>query len=71
MSFVESDKQEGAKVLTGGERHGKTGYYIEPVRDLTLPGCPSDLVDDLWRRHEQHEDCPRGDLWSSRRHDPI
>lgn len=34
MSYVESGKQEGAKVLTGGERHGKTGYYIEPVRDL-------------------------------------
>jgi acyl-CoA reductase-like NAD-dependent aldehyde dehydrogenase len=34
MNYVECGKQEGATVLTGGKRHGKTGYFIEPV-------CPS------------------------------
>jgi len=31
MSYVESGKQEGAKIITGGERHGKEGYFIKPV----------------------------------------
>jgi aldehyde dehydrogenase (NAD+) len=43
MGYVESGKQDGAKVLTGGERHGKTGYYIEPVRRPTLPGPRSPI----------------------------
>jgi aldehyde dehydrogenase (NAD+) len=34
MNYIESGKQEGAKVLTGGERYGKTGYFIEPVSFL-------------------------------------
>lgn len=32
MNYVECGKQEGAKVITGGKRHGKEGYFIEPVR---------------------------------------
>jgi aldehyde dehydrogenase (NAD+) len=31
MNYVECGKAEGAKVLTGGARHGKTGYFIEPT----------------------------------------
>ncbi len=31
MNYVECGKQEGATVITGGKRHGKTGYFIEPV----------------------------------------
>ncbi|BEI81128.1 hypothetical protein CcaverHIS002_0202880 [Cutaneotrichosporon cavernicola] len=31
MNYVECGKAEGAKVLTGGERHGKTGYFIQPT----------------------------------------
>lgn len=31
MNYVECGKQEGANVLTGGVRHGKTGYFIEPT----------------------------------------
>jgi aldehyde dehydrogenase (NAD+) len=31
MNYVECGKQEGAKVLTGGNRHGKQGYFIEPT----------------------------------------
>lgn len=36
MNYVECGKQEGATVITGGKRHGKTGYFIEPVSDLPL-----------------------------------
>jgi len=31
MNYVECGKQEGATVITGGKRHGKTGYFIEPT----------------------------------------
>ncbi|GMK56410.1 hypothetical protein CspeluHIS016_0302500 [Cutaneotrichosporon spelunceum] len=31
MNYVECGKAEGAKVLTGGERHGQTGYFIQPT----------------------------------------
>lgn len=31
MAMIESGKQEGGKILTGGERHGSEGYFIEPT----------------------------------------
>lgn len=31
MNYVECGKQEGASLITGGKRHGKAGYFIEPV----------------------------------------
>jgi aldehyde dehydrogenase (NAD+) len=31
MSYVETGKQEGAKLVTGGKRFGDRGYYIEPT----------------------------------------
>jgi aldehyde dehydrogenase (NAD+) len=31
MSYVEHGKNEGAKLVTGGKRHGDRGYYIEPT----------------------------------------
>lgn len=31
LSLIESGKQEGAKLLTGGKRHGDKGYFIEPT----------------------------------------
>ncbi len=31
LGYVESGKKEGAKLLTGGNRHGKKGYYVEPT----------------------------------------
>ncbi|CAO1622816.1 unnamed protein product [Parajaminaea phylloscopi] len=31
MGYIDSGKQEGGKVLTGGGRHGNEGYYIEPT----------------------------------------
>jgi aldehyde dehydrogenase (NAD+) len=31
MNYVECGKQEGANVITGGVRHGKTGFFIEPT----------------------------------------
>jgi aldehyde dehydrogenase (NAD+) len=31
MNYVECGKQEGADLLTGGVRHGKTGFFIEPT----------------------------------------
>jgi hypothetical protein len=36
MNYVECGKQEGATVITGGERHGKKGYFIQPVSGVTL-----------------------------------
>jgi aldehyde dehydrogenase (NAD+) len=31
LSYVEAGKKEGAKLVTGGKRHGEQGYYIEPT----------------------------------------
>ncbi|KAG6876991.1 hypothetical protein C0992_011139 [Termitomyces sp. T32_za158] len=31
MSYIESGKQDGATVHTGGTRHGDKGYFIEPT----------------------------------------
>ena len=31
LSYIESGKAEGAKLLTGGNRIGDKGYYIEPT----------------------------------------
>jgi aldehyde dehydrogenase (NAD+) len=31
MSFIEVGVKEGAKLMTGGKRHGNKGYFIEPT----------------------------------------
>src|SRR5262249_45118067 len=31
LGFVESGNKEGAKLLCGGKRHGKEGYFVEPT----------------------------------------
>jgi aldehyde dehydrogenase (NAD+) len=31
MNYVECGKAEGAKIISGGERHGTTGYFIQPT----------------------------------------
>jgi len=36
MNYVECGVQEGATIITGGKRHGKAGYFIEPVSYISL-----------------------------------
>jgi acyl-CoA reductase-like NAD-dependent aldehyde dehydrogenase len=31
MGYIDSGKQDGATVVTGGDRHGKEGYFINPT----------------------------------------
>jgi aldehyde dehydrogenase (NAD+) len=31
MGYIDSGKKDGAKLLTGGKRHGDRGYFIEPT----------------------------------------
>ncbi len=31
LSYIEKGKSQGARVVTGGERHGETGYFIQPT----------------------------------------
>ncbi len=31
MGYIDAGKKEGAKCVTGGERHGDKGYFIEPT----------------------------------------
>jgi len=31
LSYVEHGKTDGAKLLTGGKRHGNKGFYVEPT----------------------------------------
>jgi aldehyde dehydrogenase (NAD+) len=40
MNYVECGVQEGATIITGGKRHGKAGYFIEPVSHSSLTMAP-------------------------------
>ncbi len=40
MALIDSGKQEGAKLCTGGNRFGDKGYFIEPT-------VFSDVTDDM------------------------
>jgi aldehyde dehydrogenase (NAD+) len=40
MRYIDAGKKEGAKLLTGGKRHGDKGYFIEPT-------VFSDVKDDM------------------------
>ena len=31
MGYIDSGKKDGATVLTGGDRHGTEGYFINPT----------------------------------------
>jgi aldehyde dehydrogenase (NAD+) len=31
MGYIDAGKKQGAKLLTGGKRHGERGYFIEPT----------------------------------------
>lgn len=31
LGFIEAGKKEGAKLLTGGHRHGSKGFFVEPT----------------------------------------
>jgi aldehyde dehydrogenase (NAD+) len=31
LGYIEAGKKEGAKLLTGGRRHGERGYFVEPT----------------------------------------
>lgn len=31
LGYIEKGKSEGAKLLTGGKRHGSKGYFVEPT----------------------------------------
>ena len=54
MSYIDIGKQEGAKILTGGERNGARG---RPGRRLLRPA-------DHLRGRQLHADLPGGDLRS-------
>lgn len=38
LDYIESGKRDGAKLLTGGSRHGSKGYFIQPTvfGDVTM-----------------------------------
>jgi len=40
LGYIDSGKKDGAKLLTGGKRHGNKGYFIEPT-------VFSDVKDDM------------------------
>ena len=31
LSYVDIGKKDGAKLLTGGKRHGNKGFFVEPT----------------------------------------
>lgn len=31
LSYIDHGKKDGAKLLTGGKRHGNKGFFVEPT----------------------------------------
>lgn len=31
MGYIESGKKDGATVISGGDRHGDEGYFVQPT----------------------------------------
>ena len=48
LSYIESGKDEGATLLTGGNRVGNKGYFIEPTIfgdvQVSIPSSPPPLL---------------------------
>ncbi len=71
LNYIEEGKREGAKVSTGGVRHGSRGYFIEPtvftnVSSLSFITRLGTLLTSV-TGHGVYEDCPRRNI-RSRRH---
>ena len=41
LGYIETGKKEGAQLLTGGNRHGKKGFFVEPT---VFAGVRDDMV---------------------------
>jgi hypothetical protein len=53
-SYIESGKQDGAKVLVGGERRTTPGYWVDatsPPASIVLPGSAAANSFDSIHRH--------------------
>lgn len=48
LEYINLGKREGAKLMTGGNRIGKTGYYVEPT-------VFADVKDDMTIAKEEVE----------------
>jgi len=46
LGYIDTGKKQGAKLLTGGERHGETGYFIQPT-------VFADVTDDMQIAQEE------------------
>ena len=70
MEYIDSGKEQGAKVHHGGGRHGKEGFFIEVHRLLSAFPTPELIYPfgliayDFHANHAGYEDRPRGDLWA-------
>ena len=48
MEYINSGKQEGAKVVAGGERWGTEGYFIQPTVILTKDPKSVTMVEEIF-----------------------
>jgi len=48
MGFIDSGKQEGAKIAIGGERHGQEGYFIKPTVFTNVNPKMSIMQDEIF-----------------------
>ncbi|MDR4498563.1 MAG: aldehyde dehydrogenase family protein [Candidatus Scalindua sp.] len=73
LHYIESGKQEGAKVITGGERCGNKGYFIKPTvfegvnnsmkiaqEEIFGPVVSTIAFDDMDEMVQQSNDSPYG-----------
>ena len=48
MSYIDSGKSEGAKLVAGGKRVGDTGYFIEPTVFCQREGRHEDRREEIF-----------------------
>jgi aldehyde dehydrogenase (NAD+) len=48
MGFLEEGKKDGVEVLTGGERHGESGYFVQPTILLNPPNDSSVYKEEIF-----------------------
>lgn len=52
LSYIEAGKKEGAKLETGGARHGDQGYFIKPTIFSNVTDDMSIAKDEVTSFHQ-------------------
>lgn len=57
LRYIESGKNEGAKLQTGGKRQGNVGYFIEPTVFSNVTDNMTIAKDEVYTYHTHARTC--------------